>query len=92
MFADEDLERKKHRDPVAPAERSEAALEKVATRKLKDGPLVHSFRTLLEDLSTIVRNTCETRVGNKSGSTFEMTTLHNPAQQRAFNLLQEIAM
>ena len=92
MFADEDLERKKHRDPVAPAERSEAALEKVATRKLEDGSPVHSFRTLLGDLSTIVRNTCETRVGNKRGSTFEMTTLHNPAQQRAFNLLQEIAM
>ena len=34
MFADEDLERKKHRDPVAAAERSEAALDKVATRKL----------------------------------------------------------
>jgi len=92
MFADEDLERKKHRDPVAPAERSEAALEKVATRKLKDGSPVHSFRTLLEDLSTIVRNTCEARAGNKGGSTFEMTTLPNPAQQLALNLLQEIAM
>jgi transposase len=92
MFADEDLERKKHRDPVAPAERSEAALEKVATRKLKDGSPLHSFRTLLEDLSTIVRNTCEARVGNKGGSTFQMTTLPNPAQQLALNLLQEIAM
>jgi transposase len=92
MFADEDLERKKHRDPVAAAERSEAALEKVATRKLKDGSLVHSFRTLLEDLSTIVRNTCEARVGNKRGSTFQMTTLPNSAQQLALNLLQEIAM
>jgi len=91
MFADEDLERKKHRDPVAAAERSEAALEKVATRKLKDGSLVHSFRTLLEDLSTIVRNTCEARVGAKRGSTFQMTTLPNSAQQLAFNLLQEIA-
>jgi transposase len=92
MFADEDLERKKHRDPVAPAERSDAALEKVATRKLKDGSPVHSFRTLLEDLSTIVRNTCEARAGNKGGSTFEMTTLPNPAQHLALNLLQEIAM
>ena len=92
MFADEDLERKKHRDPVAPAERSEAALDKVATRKLKDGSPVHSFRTLLEDLSTIVRNTCEARVGNKAGSSFQMTTLPNPAQQLALNLLQEIAM
>ena len=85
MFADEDLERKKHRDPVAAAERSEAALEKVATRKLKDGSPVHSFRTLLEDLSTIVRNTCEARAGNKGGSTFQMTTLPNPAQQLALN-------
>jgi transposase len=92
MFADEDLERKKHRDPVAAAERSEAALEKVTTRKLKDGSRVHSFRTLLEDLSTIVRNTCEARLGNKGGSTFQMTTLPNPAQQLALNLLQEIAM
>ena len=65
MFADEDLERKKHRDPVAAAERSEAALDKVATRKLKDGSPVHSFRTLLEELSTIVRNTCEARVGQR---------------------------
>src|SRR5450755_4281488 len=56
MFADEDLERKKHRDPVAAAERSEAALDKVATRMLKDGSPVHSFRTLLAELSTIVRN------------------------------------
>jgi len=92
MFADEDLERKKHRDPVVAAERSEAALEKLATRKLKDGSPVHSFRTLLEDLSTIVRNTCEARVGNKRGSTFQMTTLPNSAQQLALNLLQEIAM
>jgi transposase len=92
MFADEDLERKKHRDPVAPAERSEAALEKAATRKLNDGSPVHSFRTLLEDLSTIVRNTCEACVGNTGGSTFQMTTLPNPAQQLALNLLQEIAM
>jgi hypothetical protein len=51
------LERKKHRDPVAAAERSEAALDKVATRKLKDGSPVHSFRTLLDELSTIVSNT-----------------------------------
>jgi hypothetical protein len=90
MFADEDLERKKHRDPVAAAERSEAALEKLATRQLKDGSPVHSFRTLLEDLSTIVRNTCEACVGQRAGSSFQMTTLANPSQQRALQLLQSI--
>lgn len=92
LFADEDLQRKKHRDPVAAAERSEAALGKTATRKLKDGSPVHSFRSLLEDLSTFVRNTCETRVGAQRGSSFQMTTLPNPAQMRALHLLQEIAM
>ena len=92
MFADEDLERKKHRDPVAAVERSEAALEKVATRKLKSGSPVHSFRTLLEELSTIVRNTCEPRVARKAASTFQMTTTPNPAQQRAMQLLQSITV
>jgi len=92
MFADEDLERKKHRDPVAAAERSEAALEKIATRTLKDGSPVHSFRTLLAELSTIVRNTCEARVGKNRGSTFQMTTTSNPAQHRALELLQAITM
>lgn len=92
MFADEDLERKKHRDPVAAAERSEAALEKVATRTLKDGSPVHSFHTLLAELSTIVRNTCEARVGRRSGSTFQMTTTPNPPQLRALQLLQAITV
>jgi hypothetical protein len=92
MFADEDLERKKHRDPVAAAGRSEAALEKVATRKLKNGSPVHSFRTLLEELSTIVRNTCEPRVARKAASTFQMTTTPNAAQQRAMQLLQSITV
>lgn len=46
MFADEDLARKKHRDSVAAAERSEAALDKVATPKLKGGSPLHNFRTL----------------------------------------------
>jgi len=92
MFADEDLERKKHRDPVAAAVRSEAALEKVATRTLKDGSPVHSFRTLLAELSTLVRNTCEARISKKRGSAFQMTTTPNPAQHRALELLQAITV
>jgi transposase len=92
MFSDEDLQRKQHRDPVAAAERSKAALEKVATRTLEDGSPVHSFRTLLADLSTIVRNTCEARVGQNRGSTFLMTTTPTPAQHRALQLLQQISV
>jgi hypothetical protein len=92
LFADEDLRRKAHRDPVAAAERSAAALEKVARRTLKDGSPVHSFRTLLHELSTIVRNTCEIRTGQGSGSNFQMTTTPNPAQHRALQLLQSITV
>jgi hypothetical protein len=68
---------------------AEAALDglyvigKVATRKLKEGSPVHSFRALLDELSTIVRNTCEARLGHKAGTTFPMTTMPNPAQRRA---------
>jgi hypothetical protein len=92
MFADENLQAKRHRDPVAAAKRSEACLEKVATRTLKDGSPVHSFRTLLDELSTIVRNTCTASIGQRSGSTFQMTTAPNPTQHRALQLLQAIAV
>ena len=59
LFADEDLKRKTRRDPVAAAQRSEAALNKVATHTLDDGSQAHSPRTLLHELFTIVRNTCQ---------------------------------
>jgi hypothetical protein len=71
---------------------AEAALNKLGTRKLKDGSPVHSFRTLLDELSTIVRNTCEPRLRHKAATTFQMTTIPNPAQQRALQLLQLITV
>jgi hypothetical protein len=92
LFADEDLERKVHRERVAAAERSEAALAKIARRTLKDGSPVHSFRALLHELSTIVRNTCEARTGPNNRSTFQMTTTPNPAQHRALQFLQSITV
>ena len=92
LFADEDLERKAHRDPVAAASRSPAALAKVARRTLRDGTPVHSFRTLLHELSTIVRNTCTARTGPHNGATFQMTTTPSPVQQRALQLLQSITV
>lgn len=92
MFADEQIELKASRDPVAPARRSAAALEKVAKRTLEDGTPVHSFRTLLESLATIVRNACHTRAAKPDAPTFQIDTAPNPAQQRAFELLQRIAV
>lgn len=91
LFADEDLERKTRRDPVAAAQRSEAALTKVATHTLDDGSPAHSFRTLLQELSTIVRNTCQPSDG-PTPLTFQMTTVPNPTQQRALQSLNSIAV
>ena len=91
LFADEDPARKTHRDPVAAARRSEAALHKVATHTLEDGSPAHSFRTLLQELSTIVRNTCQPSAG-PTPLTFQMTTVPNPTQQRALQLLNQITV
>ena len=88
LFADEDQERKSSRDPVAPAERSEGALAKVPSKQLDDHSVVHSFRTLLDDLAQIVTNLCRCPGLGPEAPTFTKTTTPNPQQQRALNLLQ----
>ena len=92
LFADEDLEAKQHRDPVAPAKRSPEALQKITERTLEDGSVVHSFRTLLEELATIVRNTCVTRSAKTPSPAFPMVTTSTATQQRALQLLQRITV
>lgn len=88
LFADEDLAAKAQRDPVAPARRSETALQKITDRKLDDGTPVHSFPTLLQELATIVRNTCITRGQRTPSPTpFSMLTTPNATQRRALELL-----
>jgi len=90
LFADEDQESKASRDPVAPAERSEAALKKVQSKQLDDHSVVHSFRTLLNDLARIVSNVCRCPGLGPEAPTFTKTTTPNPHQVRALNLLQSI--
>ena len=87
MFADEDQAAKATRDPVAPARRSDAALKKVARRTLEDGSPVHSWHSLMADLSTIVRNACRAPNGPADAPAFEITTTPNPKQIRAFELI-----
>ncbi|MEI7836454.1 MAG: IS1634 family transposase [Planctomycetota bacterium] len=91
LFADEDQDSKLSRDPVAPAERSEAALQKVQTKQLDDDSVVHSFRTLLDDLARIVSNICRCPGLGAETPTFNKTTTPNTQQQRALNLLQSIS-
>ena len=92
MFADADQEAKATRDPVAPAKRSKAALAKVASKRLDDDTPAHSFATLLAELATIVRNTCRTPSAGNDAPTFDVTTIPNPKQKRALELLQQIQL
>ena len=91
LFSDEDQQAKSTRDPVAPATRSPAALEKVHTHTLEDGSQAHSFRTLMKSLGTITRNTCYLNSDSES-TTFEVFTTPNDKQQHAFDLLKNISL
>jgi hypothetical protein len=90
MFADTDQNAKASRDPVAPAQRSKAALAKVARHTLDDGTPAHSFSTLLAELAAIVRNTCRTPQAAPEAPTFELTTTPNETQKRALNLIEQL--
>lgn len=90
LFCDEDQQAKKTRDPVAPAKRSPKALDKVHSKVLDDGTPVHSLHTLLQDLSTIVRNICRRPQASIDEPTFEVITIPSANQQRAYDLLKSI--
>jgi len=90
LFADADQTAKTTRDPVAPAQRSAAALRKVHAKVLDDGTMVHSFQTLLTELSAIVRNVCRHRGTGPDEPTFALVTTPTPTQQHALELLETI--
>ena len=92
MFADEDQAAKQVRDPVATAKRSTKALNKVHSRTLEDGTPAHSFKTLMEALATITRNTCSTPSNTEHNSTFEIITTATDKQKRALELIDGIQM
>lgn len=90
LFADENPPAHAPHNPVAPAQRSEAALQKIQSKQLPDGTEVHSFQTLLHSLSPLVRNTCRRRAGASQEPTFTLDTQPDVEQQRAYDLLKEI--
>ena len=92
MFADEDQAAKASRDPVAPARRSDAAMKKACSHTLDDGSPVHSWHSLMAELSTIVRNTCRAPNGADDAPTFQITTMPNPKQKRALDLINQIKL
>ncbi len=92
LFADEDQQAKQTRDPVAPAQRSAQAKEKVQAKRLSDGSIAHSFQSLLRNLATIVRNTCQSRDTEGGLPPFTIDTQLTQKHKEAFRLLKEIKM
>ena len=93
LFTDEaTTDQKPNRDPVAPAKRSKAALDKVHSRLLADGTPTMSFTRLIKHLATIVRNTVRPKEARPGEATFTLTTRPNPKQQQALDLLATITV
>jgi hypothetical protein len=74
----------KRTNPVAPAQRSDAALKKAARKRTNDGTPVHSFTTLLADLATICANQIQP---TQDMPAFTKITNPTPVQRQAFELL-----
>src|SRR5215471_11963812 len=82
---DKDLAEALRPSVVAKAERSPAATTKQTTGQTEDGLPVHSFRSLLADLATLVRNTVVTAITPHYPLT--VLTRPTPIQHKAFALL-----
>lgn len=87
LFDDHDPDgAKQKRDSiVAPAKRSDAALEKASRKRTQDGHYVESFSSLLRDLGTLAINRVESQ--DKGVPSFWKLTRPTKQQQRAFDLL-----
>jgi hypothetical protein len=92
LFADEDQQAKKTRDPVATAKRSDSALAKIGSKHLPDGSPTHSFQSLLSNLSTIVRNSCRRQETEINEACFTIDTTPSPERTRALQLMGNIKM
>jgi hypothetical protein len=72
-------------DPVAPAQRSQTAKAKAASKRTAEGFPAHSFPDLLTALSTLTRNRVRLRGAEAS---FEQLAQATALQSRAFDLLE----
>ena len=87
LFEDHELPvTRRRRDPVLPAKASESAKAKKSSRRTKDGFAVHSFATLLSELSCRAKITCR-MISDSAGPTFCQITKPTNLQAKAFELL-----
>ncbi len=85
LFDDQDPAGAPRSSVVAPAEVSRAAQQKARSKCTADGQPVHSFRTLLQDLATIVRNQVVPKI--PGARPFTIVTRPTPLQQQALDRL-----
>jgi transposase len=88
VLFEDDAPRQPRADVVGPKKPSESAAKKAKTKKTPEGTPVHSFRTLLADLATIVRNTVAPNL--EGAPTWEQETEPTAIQRRALDLLDDI--
>ena len=92
LFHDAELDvDRKRRDPVDPAQPSQDVRRKKKLRVTADGLPLHSFGTLLTELSTRFRNTCRL-TAQPSAPAFEQLTEPTPLQRRVSELLETVPM
>lgn len=86
LFVDHDPEGPgtQRRSIVAPAVRSSATLRKISSKCSDDGLPLHAFKSLMDDLATLTKNTV--KMGDTE-VTFEQYALPTELQQRALDLL-----
>jgi transposase len=70
---------------VSPAQRSPSAEAKAHTQHTEEGRPVHSFQSLLQDLSTLANNRIQPKIAGSEA--FDQYTIPTPMQQMAFDLL-----
>lgn len=86
LFDDEHPGEHEKNSPVLAAKRSDGCLSKASTKKLEDGGTVHSFKTLISKLSTVVLNDVKIPAIKSIGS-FRVITKPDATQKRAFDLI-----
>src|SRR5262245_7350936 len=77
-------------NPVAPAQRSDAATRKASRHHDEHNQPVRSFRSLLNHLGTLTRNSIQIAAANNgtaNNTTFDQLSQPPPTQRRAFELL-----
>lgn len=86
LFDDEHPGAHEKNSPVLPAIRSEGALKKVNTKRADDGSVVHSFKSLMSKLSSVVLNDVRIPAMPKIDS-FRVITKPDITQKKAFDLI-----